>query len=330
MLLLLTALSLSVAPQVPETASFTLAQTFAAEHDRVYLGQVATCSGSTRLCEEAYGIELGAAPAPGKSVFFPVDKIRSLLAKEWPGVTLRFDSTKPIKVTANAQVVDERAVLMSLRDRVAVGLAVDEIFQAQVEKVQIPSGLVARPGDYRIVFPQLTDASMKAPDWVRRHLGGNQRLQAALVHADAGDGEPPVLIFSVTTHVILNERLPVATRSMVRGESIHPEDFEDRWVEQNATTSRAITDDRGLIGRRLTRPIAAFETFPRGSVEIPDVVRRGQIVKLEMRGRGVNVTGRVEVLESGGYGEVISAIYPTTKKKLRVRVIDGDTVDYMF
>src|SRR5262245_29646073 len=120
-----------VAPQVPEAASFVLAATYEAEGDRLYLGQVAACAGSPRLCEEAYGIDLGAAPAPGKTVTMPVDKVRQVLAKEWPAAQITLTAAKPLKVVAPGQSVSEELVAGALRDRLVDGLVVTDTFAVE-------------------------------------------------------------------------------------------------------------------------------------------------------------------------------------------------------
>lgn len=330
MILTMIALAMSVAPQVPESASFVVAPTVEVDQDRIYLGQVATCSGTARLCEEAYGIDLGAAPAPGKSLFLPIEKIKALLAKEWPGSNLRFEAAKPVKIVATGVVLDSGNVGDALRDRLSEGLAAADAFRVEVEKVQLASGLIVRPGDYRITFPELKDEALKTPDWVRKRLSGSQRLLGAYEYRDAAEGEPPVATFTVHAHLLLSEKLPVVKRTMSRSETVRAEDLEWRWVSRAVSRGNAIVDMQGLVGRRLTRAVGALEPVPIGAVEIPEVVRRGQSVRLEMRGRGVDVSGRVEVLEGGAYGEIVDAVYPATKKKLRVRVVNSETVEYLF
>lgn len=322
--------SAQVAPQVPEAATLVLAQTYEADEDRVFLGQVASCGGSTRLCEEAYGIDLGASPAPGKTATFAVEKLRQLLAKEWPEAKVTVEATKPLKIVSRGQAIDEEMLLGALRDRLVDGLVVTDTFAVEVGKLQVPVGLVVRPGDYRLEFPDLTDEALASEDWVRRHLVGNQRLEVVCVPLDAPERASPAASFTVGATLTLKERLPVALRNLARGDMLRAEDLEDRMVERGRGMQKVVTEVKYLAGRRVTRGIGVGDPIPVGAVEVADVVKRGQLVRLEMRGRGVEVSGRVQVLAGAGYGEAVDAVYPATKKKIRVRVVDGDTVEYLF
>lgn len=319
-----------VAPQVPEAATFALAPTYEAEGDRLFLGQVAACSGAPRLCEEAYGIDLGPAPAPGKSLMLAADRLRKMLATEWPDAQISVVAPKPLKVTSLGRAIEDDMVLGALRDRLVDGLVVTDAFAVEVEKIQVPNGLMVRPGDYRIEFPRLTDETLASEDWVRKHLVGNQRLEVACVPLGAPEGGVPSLTFTIVATMSLKERLPVAMRNLVRGDVLRNEDLEMRMVERGSAQLRIIGDVRHLVGRRVIRSVTVGDPIPVGAVEVPDVVKRGQLVRLEMSGRGVNVSGRVQVLQGAGYGESVDAVYPSTKKKIRVRVIDADTVEYLF
>src|SRR5262245_50680434 len=115
----LTILAMSAAPQVPEAASFALKAAAEVAGDRIYLGDVATCAGATRLCEEAYGIDLGPSPLPGKSRLLAEAEVRAVLEREWPGAALRFPETRPVKVTALAAVVTEEDVRAALAKRLS-------------------------------------------------------------------------------------------------------------------------------------------------------------------------------------------------------------------
>ena len=54
----------------------------------------------------------------------------------------------------------------------------------------------------------------------------------------------------------------------------------------------------------------------------------GDLVRLVMHRGALDVSGPVQALESGARGQVINALYLATRKKLRVRIRDQDTVEY--
>jgi flagella basal body P-ring formation protein FlgA len=74
----------------------------------------------------------------------------------------------------------------------------------------------------------------------------------------------------------------------------------------------------------------AYAPLTSQMLEVPKVVRRGQLVHLVMHAKGLDVSSQVVAQSDAGYGQQIDALYPTTKKRLRVKVIDSGTVEYLF
>jgi flagella basal body P-ring formation protein FlgA len=136
---------------------------------------------------------------------------------------------------------------------------------------------------------------------------------------------------TVTAHAVLalEALLPVAARDLAKGDVIGEDDLTDGWVPLARTAVKLADTDETLAGRRLRRAVAAGQPIALSQVEAPVVVRRGQLVQLEMSDNGLAVTGQVKALGNGGYGQEIDAVYPATKKKLRVRVVDAGTVQYL-
>jgi flagella basal body P-ring formation protein FlgA len=328
---------LPVAPEVPAAATFTFKAALTTSRPRIFLGELATCTGSPEVCDEAYGVDLGASPEPGRAVFFRPDALTQLLAKEWPGLELTVAAPKAIKVTALDAPLDEDAVLIELKNELGDLFPEGAPFTVTVDKLSLTSPLKLRPGDVRVTFPELTQEHAQSPEWVRRNLAGSQRLAATCVEPAASDEDAetapatsPPLTFTVNAQLTLKERLPVPAHSLPKGAILAAADLTDAWIDVGRASVHPIGDRGEVIGRRLRRPAPAFQPFATSQLEIPQLIRRGQQVRLVMRTGALDVSGRVVALESAGSGQVIDAVYPATKKKLRVRVVDASTVEFVF
>lgn len=318
---------LPAAPEVARSATFTFEPVVEISRPRLYLGEVATCFGRSALCEEAYGVDLGPSPEPGRTTFLHPDKVLALLGKEWPDADVRVSGAKLVKVTALASALDEDTVLAELRSQLGENLPPDGRFVAQVDKASIALPPRLRPAAYRIEFPELTPAHFANPEWVLKTLAGNVRLPAACVMEADADGQ--VVPFTVQAQINLREKLPVPSHDLAKGEVIRASDLTPTFVDVVRGGVRPVTAAAALVGRRLRRAAPAFAPLYAADVEIPKAVKRGQLVRLVLRTSDLEVTGHVIVKSDGGYGQTLDAVYPATKKQLRVRVLDSSTVEYV-
>jgi len=72
------------------------------------------------------------------------------------------------------------------------------------------------------------------------------------------------------------------------------------------------------------------EPFFQQYLDRPKPVHKDQLVKLVMSSKGLEVTGKVRALQSGGYGQIINVIYPETKKIVRAKIINSGLVEYVY
>lgn len=332
------AADLPVAPQVPVAAAFSLKPTVEIAHPRVFLGDVATCNGMGTVCDEAYGVDLGDSPEPGHTSMLSVERIRGVLAKEWPDASLVFHGPRNVKITAAFGSANEEAIAVALRTVLASSrLDSGERYTVEVKKVAIPQGLRLRPGNVTYTFPDLTAEHLQSASWVRQHLAGSQHLLAiAAIQPDppvpgAMEGVPDATTtVRIVAHFLLQEFLPVPIRFLRSGTIIQADDLKmQRLAVTPSSSPAAVEDIAQLVGRRLRRGAAAFEAIGVSQVELPMVARRGQKLRLRVSGSGLDIDGNVVLQQAGAAGQVVPAIVPATKKVLRVRIVDGGTADYV-
>jgi flagella basal body P-ring formation protein FlgA len=313
------------APQVQVPARFTFKPEVEVREGLIALAALATCAGDSSICEEAYAVDLGAAPPPGKQLTLTRDRIAAGLRAEWPGIALELDGAASVRVKAAFDGLQVETVESRLMERVRELSEAQPDFRISVDHVSVPKGEKLRPGACRVEFPLLDGLEGRSPDWLARKLAGNQRLEAECIYEG---GKQRAHAFTASAHFALKRLLPVSRRDLPRGEPVRVDDFESAWTDVGKEHTGVVEDVEAARGRRLTRPLVVGRPLFWSQRELPTAVRRGQIVRLSMRRGTLDVSGQVKVLSNGGYGQVIDAMYMTTRKKLKVRVKDAETVEY--
>jgi flagella basal body P-ring formation protein FlgA len=320
------AMPLAVAPQVAMPAVFTIDEATEIETDRIYLGLIADCSGYAKICEEAYGVDLGHSPEPGKHAYLQKAKLERLLSAEWGEAAIEVVSSDTIKLFGAYVEVDGEAVAEALRQELVTKFGPETPFEVRVDKVQMGTPIKVRPMPYTLRFPVLESTEPGNHDWILKHFSGHQNLEVHLVRdRDTGTGES----FFVSAQFTLRRLLPVPKANLARGATVRREDLESVMVEIRRESARYAASAAEVVGKRLTRAAPSGSPIQLSQLEVPEVVKRGDLVTLEILTKGLTVTSRVKVMEDGGYGQVIEALHPTTKKRLRVRVVDQSTVEYI-
>lgn len=307
---------LAVAPQVKSAATFTFKAQVEANKPRLTLGEMADCQGAAKVCDEAYAVDFGPSPEPGKTSTLNHDKLSVMLAKEWPDVDVTVAGPKLVKVVSTFSELQEDEVLAALNAQISTQLEGEDNYKVEVERLSIAKNTKLRPAAYHVEFPGLNAKS----------LSGTHRLTARCVFED---GLPEKEI-AVQATFGLRQKLPVTARALDKGEVIQADDLTEEWVAIGRNASKFALKPEHLIGRRTKRPAAAFHPLEVTQVEVPKIIKRGQLVKLVMKSKGLDVSGQVIAQGEGGYGQTLDAVYPATKKRLRVRVVDSSTVEYAF
>ena len=316
-----------MAPQVPLAATLTFRSSAEVDGERLYLGSLAECQGMREICDEVYAVDLGPSPEAGRTVSWHSEKTRSLLSKEWPKADIRLAGAKVTKVTAASIALTDDKVESALTSALNDAFGEESALKVTVDRIMLPPGLKLRPGDYVIEFPELTEEHLQAPDWVIRRLSGNIRLTFV---ARQVDGDQLRAVFSASAHLTVHALLPVLAKSLDKGAEITEANLSSDMVALSRGGSMHVTHRDELIGRRLRRPMQGGSPLLPSDVELPRLVRRGQMVQLKVDGTGVAVSGSVKAMADGVTGQVIEAQYPATKKRMRVRVIDSNTVKHVF
>jgi flagella basal body P-ring formation protein FlgA len=320
------AASVGEAPSLEASSTWTLRAHAEAQGARVYLRDVADCAGNVDLCTEAESVDLGAAPAPGDTHLIAASRLVATLQHEFPRrvpSNIGLKGARAVRVVAAATSLSSADLESALRERLARLVTPDASFAVTLVRAKAAQTVKLRPGEVVIDFPVLTAEALASFEWVTKNLNGTKRLTAIVRRTDSGEGEADV---ALTALFAVKVRAPVATHDLPRDERVTSVDLAVEWVDIGRSGVRFALRADELIGRVLTRPVAMGETVPLGAVTKELVVHRGQLMRLVLRGSGLEIASTAKALASGAVGDTIEVQQATTKKHLSARIVDGNTV----
>lgn len=112
----------------------------------------------------------------------------------------------------------------------------------------------------------------------------------------------------------------VATVPLARGQIVSESDVELRptpSVSDAATSFRSIEE---VIGRETTRAVPAGAALDRSGVRSPLLVRRGEVVTIDVRSAGVRIRVTAKAKDDGGEGDLITVESLLDRKTFAARV----------
>ena len=132
------------------------------------------------------------------------------------------------------------------------------------------------------------------------------------------------VLVSVKIRTFENTCTPV--RQILKGELLKSEDMLLQKIETTDNREQFFTDKNDCIGLRAKRILQIGKTISKDMVEILPVLLRGQTVTVFVQNGGVTVTVRGETLEDGNVGEIISVKLLPSRARVKVKVLDNESV----
>ena len=97
-------------------------------------------------------------------------------------------------------------------------------------------------------------------------------------------------------------------------------------IDLAAIELNPITSIDEVLGKRTKRTITASSFLTTACIELPPLVKRGDVVLIIAESEGLRITALGEVRKSGCRGEKIRVLNLDSKKAVYARVVDADTV----
>ena len=279
--------------------------------EQITLGDVARIEGDDReMIERLRVIELGKAPAPGKmkemSAYYIEMKIRrSGIDRE----ELTLDLPEKIEVTRGAVEITPQRIENIVKGFILSKMRWDpkavSIRFSAVEGITLPEGSVTHA-----VTPRQKE----------NYLGTANLSVDFLV-----DGRPVKRVW-VTAEIEVSEEVVVSNRSLKRFEVIGKEDVRLERINLAGLSPGFITDPGEVTGKRTTRAVEAGIPLRTAFLEMPPLVKRGDLVTIVAESAALRITTQGVVTESGCEGDMVKVINTSSRKELYARVLDARTV----
>ena len=285
--------------------------------DEVLLGQIAEIEGSDlRLIRQLKDILIGKAPLPGKSRQYQKSLLNMRLKQyDIDLSTVILEAPELIEVSRSCIKIQKQKI-----EEIVSGFLLQNISQEnnnirRIKEIRVPEEVVLAKGNiaYKVTAADNQPLKGKCSIAVEFNVNGfdQKKIWATVVIEVLG----PVV---------------VTRKPLGRYKPIDESDIELKTMDLADLPEGVITDPEAVLGQRTTRAIGAQVPLRADSVELPPLVKRGDLVQIIAESRGLKITTRGQVKKKGRLGEQIPVINLDSKKVLYARVIDANTVKVDF
>jgi len=295
-----------------EMTMITMADHCEVNADTILLGDLAQITGSDEaLNAQVRTIAVGAAPQPGKSRSINRDYVIirlkqsgvSLTAIAFQGPEVTIVSRGSVEITAEKleRVVREFIVQNMPWDQKKVHIADVRI----TDPVRLPQGHIG----YTVLPPE----------------GGKYQGTVLIPITFTVNGASVKKVWAHATIEVLTD-VVVCTRPLGRYEIITEDKIRIEQKDLASIPSNALAAAQDVVGKRTRRVLSANAVLTADQVELPPLMKRGDLVTIIADSGCLRISARGEALERGRRGELIKIRNLSSQKEIFGRVIDGDTV----
>lgn len=313
-----------IAGESPEVTEIELLHRASVSSSRIYLSDVAKCSGARSLCREISGIDVAASPAPGRTAFLQRAVVEGVLQKEWSGkeyVVIGAEAARLEASSVEMAVDDVRLKLQAIiNERVR---SVKDQLRIQILKIQSQTFQV-RPTQVSLDFADLAGIAFDDPNWVSKNLIGNRPITLAAYNPNDPDDRTNL---PLQVMIGVERNLPVLKKQVAAGQIIAESSIATSWIPmRRGYNDFALTTDL-IVGRKAKQTINPGEPIPVRYLEAPMAVGRNQIVKMIVRKGDLEISARATTIDQGAIGQTVQVMNMANKMRMRAKVIDEKTVE---
>jgi len=284
--------------------------------DEVLLGQIAEIQGSDpQLTRHLENILIGKAPLPGKSRQYDESLLKMRLRQYHIDLSaVILESPELVEISRSCIKIPKQKI-----EEMVSGFLLQNIPREnknmRIKEIRVPEEVVLSKGQ----------VSYKVTVADNQPLRG--KCSIAVEFSVNGSGQKK--IWAIATMEVLGP-VVVTRKPLGRYQPIEEGDIELKTIDLSDLPDDVITDPELILGKRTTRAIGAQVPLRADNVELPPLVKRGDLVVIIAESRGLKITTRGQVKKKGRLGEQIPVINLDSKKVLYARVIDANTVKVDF
>ena len=282
------------------------------DRDVILLGDIGQIRGDDpRQVQHIKNIFLGKAPLPGKKK--NIDRNQVIYRLKQQGIDLL---TTQIVMPEEAEIIrrfkkispDEiKKIILSFLDK---NLPWDKT-RVNIKDIRINNEPILPTGTltYKVVPPPRTDYLGLTPFSVDFSVNGKFVKRSW-----------------VTLYIEVMAEVVVTQKPLGRYKLIDEGDICLKKMNLAKLPSNVITRYEDVLGKRTRRSIDSNVTLRPDHVELPPLVKRGDIVRIILESQGLKVTALGKAQEKGRRGEMIKVINVDSSRAIYARVLDASNV----
>ena len=313
-LLLVWASAVDTSAGQPTTIRFK--QSVQIDGTEVLLGQMASIEGGDdKAVQLLKNMVIGKALLPGQSRRFnrnhlekrlkqhPIDLATVIVeAPPYVDVTRRHNEIQKQEIE---KIVSEFIIQQPCQENQTIG----------IKEVRVPHSVILPRGriTYKVSAPRSRQLMGRCPIAVDFSV----------------DGHPQKKVWA-TAMIEVRGPVVVTRKPLGRYKPIEAEDIVVQTLDLANLPANVLSDPYAVIGKRTRRAIGAQTPLRADSIELPPLVKRGDLVVITAESENLKITTLGQVKKTGRLGERIPVVNLDSKKVLHAVVVDANTVKVDF
>ena len=282
------------------------------EKDSILLGDIGHILGEDHQEVEAVkNVVLGNSPLVGKKKQINRDMIISRIKLSGIDLaTIQLISPDKVEIIRSSEKIPHEKIKKIVLTYLEKALPWDRD-NVKIKDIRITNNIILPKGKitYKVDSPPNNDYVGLTPITVYFYVNG--KLEESLL---------------VTLDIEVMSDIVVTRKPLGRYKLITEEDIYLEKMDLTKVPSNVITRCEDVLGKRTRRTIDSNVALRSDLVELPPLIKRGDIVKIIVESEGLKVTTLGQAKEKGRRGEMIKVINVDSTKVIYARVLDSNNV----
>jgi flagella basal body P-ring formation protein FlgA len=270
------------------------------ENGEVLLGQIASIEGSdTQLVQQLKDIVIGRAPLPGMTRLYDQKHLKKRLKQHHINLAgVNLEGPRRVRISRSHVEIDKHKIEKIVSDFITQNIP-QENKTVRIKEINVSERVVLSKGRiaYKVLAPGM------------RQLMG--RSSIAVDFSVNGHFEKKVW---VTATVEVWGPVVVTRKPLGRYKPITEDDILLQTMDLTHLSANVVTDPEAVLGKRTKRAIGAQTPLRADSIELPPLVKRGDLVVIIVESKGLKITTRGLVKKKGRLGDRIPVVNVDSKK----------------
>ena len=286
------------------------------DDENILLGNIAKIESSDPiLTQKLNGIVIGKAPFPGHSIGIKENVLKLRLKQNGIDSDALLLSVPPKVIITRSFIAISPEKIKALVSDYILNNILSGQDDAKIKNIRVTDGLRLPHGriTYKVNPPRKRTFAGKVPVSITFSVDGkfHKRVWA-------------------TATIEMFATVVVTQKPLGRHKPITEDDIEMQKLDLAKLPFSAITDPNAVLGKRTKRAIGAKTVVSAAMIELPPLVKRGDVVVIIAESSGLKITALGQVKKKGRLGERIPVINFDSKKILYAQVLDANTVKVEF